>query len=167
VPARDPLRATIDGALRQIDLLARDVRALVDWSLPAESRPLECGLEEIGLAAVDALPPARRDATLVAVESPATRVHVDGPLASRALARLVEYGLALGAEHARLQLAPCDSGFAAVAAFDGAGEVEDSISATLADALAHRDLARLGAHIAFDAGARRTTITFPATGGPR
>ncbi len=56
LPMSDPLQAPVHGALAELDRLARDVRALVDWSLPGPLRPLECSLEEIGLAAVDALP---------------------------------------------------------------------------------------------------------------
>ncbi|MCY2959315.1 MAG: hypothetical protein NTY35_04045 [Planctomycetota bacterium] len=167
--AEDALHAPLSGAEFELERLARDVRALVDWSLPSPVRPLECSLEEIGLAAVDALHADRRGRTLVAVERPTTRVYVDGPLASRSLARLLEHGFAGGAERAGLQLEPQETGFAAITSFDGVvlqhdecmGELEPCVSAGLAEPLARRDLARLGARLEADTKTRRTTVSFP------
>jgi len=164
LPVEDSLQAPVQGALNELDRLARDVRALVDWSLPGPVRPLECSLEEIGLAAVDALQADRRGRTLVAVERPSTRVYVDGPLASLSIARLLEHGFATGAASAGLEIEPRDAGFAVTASFAGVtadfGESESSVSASLSDALSRRDLARLGARIEVDTTARRSVVTF-------
>lgn len=160
LPVRDPLQTPVQGALNELDRLARDVRALVDWSLPGPARPLDCSLEEIGLAAVDALQPDRRERAFVAVEAPATRIFVDGPIASRSLARLLEHGFAAGADRVDLRIEPRDGGFTAVATFTGAGATESSVAAGLADALARRDLARLGASVETDHVARRTVVAF-------
>jgi hypothetical protein len=162
IPVEDALHGPIAGAARELEHLARDVRALVDWSLPATPRALECTLQEIAGAIPAVLPPARRATTTVRVGEPAARVRIDGPLASRALARLVEHGFALGAERAALLLASDGASFTVTAAFEGASAAEDSVSAALSGALARRDLARLGARLEFDAAARRTTIAFPA-----
>lgn len=175
LPASDALQAPVKGALTELDRLARDVRALVDWSLPGPLRPLECSLEEIGLAAVDALQPDRRSRTLVAVERPATRVYVDGTLASASLARLIEHGFATGADSAGLKLEPRDAGFTATASFDGVGEglgeTQTSVAAGLSDALARRDIERMGARLDVDVAGRRAVVAFMVdaarTGGVR
>lgn len=171
LPVQDPLQAPVQGARLELDRLARDVRALVDWSLPSPVRTLDCSLEELGLAAVDVLQPERRGRTLVAVDAPRTRVFVDGPLISRSLARILEHGFAAGADHADLHIGPCDGGFAAVVAFQGTGAAEVSVSTGLADALARRDLARIGASFGAECVSRRTVVTFagPAhsSGGAR
>lgn len=162
LPLEDSLTAPVEGARLELDRLARDVRALVDWSLPAAIRPLECTLEEIGLAAVDALDPERRARTVVAVERPDVRVAVDGPVASRSLARILEHGFARGAAQAGLQISPRERGFAATASFDGDGAAEHTVATALADALARRDLARLGARVSDDETARTRTVEFVA-----
>ncbi len=175
LPTSDPLQGPVHGALTELDRLARDVRALVDWSLPGPLRPLECSLEEIGLAAVDALHPDRRSRTLVAVERPATRVYLDGTLASTSLARWIEHGFATGADSAGLKLEPGDAGFTAIASFDGVGEglgeTQPSVAAGLSDALARRDIGRMGARLDVDAAGRRAVFAFVAsearTGGTR
>lgn len=156
LPTTDALQAPVCGALTELDRLARDVRALLDWTLPAPLRPLDCSLEELGLAAVDALQPDRRGRTIVAVERPAARVHVDGPLASKSLARLLDHGFATGADSAGLQIEPRDHGFRATASFEGelVLDSDTSVAAGLAEALARRDLARLGARIEIQEGAR-------------
>lgn len=164
MPVEDALQAPVSGARVELDRLARDVQALVDWSLPNPVRPLECSLEEIGLAAVDGLNPARRQRTLISVDRPDARVVVDGPLASKSLMRILEHGFANGAGHAGLQIEPREHGFAATASFDGVGDVENSISAGLAEALARRDLDRLGARVAFAAG--RSVVEFVTAGTP-
>ncbi len=170
LPVGDSLQAPVHGALTELDRLARDVRALIDWSLPSPVRPLECSLEEIGLAAVDALQADRRGRTLVAVERPSTRVYVDGQLASMSLARLLEHGFTTGAASAGLQLEPRAAGFSATASFDGVGEgfgeADISVAAGLSDALARRDLARLGARLDVDVAARRAVVAFDGSAIP-
>jgi hypothetical protein len=171
MPAEDALQAPIAGARTELDRFARDVQALIDWSLPNPVRPLECSLEEIGLAAVDALSPSRRQRTVFAVERPHARVVIDGPLASKSLARVLEHGFATGAGHAGLQIEPRDTGFCASASFGGTAEIEDSVAAGLAEPLARRDLVRLGARFDFDVATRQAVVGFfasgPATGGSR
>ncbi len=138
------------GVAEQFERLARDVRALLEWSLPAPVRALDCTLEEIGFSAVDALRSDHRALTLVAVERPSGRVRIDGSLVSRCLARVLEYGFTRGAGHAGLQIEPRETGFIATTSFEGTGLHEDSLSATLGEPLARRDLSRLGARFDHD-----------------
>ncbi len=162
LPTEDALQAPVCGARTELDRFARDVQALIDWSLPSVVRREECSLEEIGFAAVNALASDRRSRTVVSVESPATRVVVDGSIAAKSLSRLLEHGFACGAGHAGLQLEPRGAGFSACASFDGVGEMDVSLAASLAEAVARRDLARLGASIDVHAREHRTVVEFPA-----
>ncbi|MBL8862347.1 MAG: hypothetical protein JNK02_10080 [Planctomycetes bacterium] len=158
--AEDVLHPPVAGALRELEGLARDVRALVDWSLPPAVHPQNCTLEEIGRSALDGLAPAARGALNVTVEAPSARVLVDGLLASRSLARVVEHGLARGAGNATLLVVPRGAGLCATVTFQGADVGADSLSALLAEALARRDLARLGARVRFETEASRVVVEF-------
>ncbi len=162
MPIEDPLQTPITGARIELDRFARDVQALVEWTLPSPVRPLECSLEEIGFAAVESLRHDRRERTLVSVESPAVRVVIDGSLASKSLSRVVDHGFASGATHADLRIEPRELGFVATASFEGTSTPEQSVAASLGGALVLRDLARLGARIDEDVDARRTTVEFTA-----
>lgn len=159
LPLHDRSIAIVLCARRELEILARDVRAVVDWSMPSPLRPSACSFEEIGLGAVDALPREDRGRTLVAVEHPGSRLVADVTVLTRALSRLVEHGFTLGAEHAALQVGPGPAGFMVTLSFDGAGDPRTTLSSGLADALARRDLSRLGAHVDSDEGARRLVVS--------
>ncbi len=167
LPLHDRSLAIVLAARNELEILARDVRAVVDWSMPSPLRPLACSFEEIGLGAVDALPREDRGRTLVAVEHPRARLVADGTVLSRALARLVEHGFRLGAEHAAVQIGPGSAAFTATVSFDGTGEPVTTLSSGLAGALARRDLTRLGAHLESDEDARRFVVNLEFAEGGR
>jgi len=160
VPFEDAFQVPVHGMAEQFEYLARDVRALVEWSLPAPVRALDCTLEEIGLSAVDALRSDHRALTLVAVERPSARVRIDGSLVSRCLARVLEHGFTRGARHAGLQIEPRETGFIATTSFEGAGLHEDSLSASLCEPLARRDFMRLGARFEHDPSGFALAVEF-------
>lgn len=160
VPMEDPLQVPVHGVAEQFEYLARDVRALVEWSLPAPVRALDCTLEEIGLSALDSLRSDHRALTLVAVERPTTRVRIDGSLVSRCLARVLEHGFTRGAGHAGIQIAPRATGFIAMTSFEGDGVHEDSVSASICEPLARRDLSRLGARFELDSRGFGASVEF-------
>lgn len=162
LPMEDALQAPVGGARVELDRFARDVQALIDWSLPSVVQREACSLEEIGFAAVNALAPDRRTRTHVSVGSPTARVVVDAAITARSLSRILEHGFACGAGHADLQLELRATGFSACASFTGTGEMDVSLSASLAEAVARRDLARLGASVGVDALENRTIVEFPA-----
>jgi len=164
LPVHDRSLSVVLAARNELEILARDVRAVVDWSMPSPLRPLACTFEEIGLGAIDALPREDRARTLVAVEQPRARLVADSNVLTRALARLVEHGFRLGAEHAALQISAGSSTFTATVSFDGTVEPATTLSSGMAGALARRDLARLGAHLESDEGARRIVVELAAEG---
>ena len=163
LPQQDRSLAIVLGARRELEILARDVRAVVEWAAAPTPHALSCSFEEIGLGAVDALTRQDRGRTLVAVEHPRARLLADGTLLSRALARLVEHGFGQGAEHAALQIVASAGTFTAAVSFDGKAAPSATVSSSLAGELARRDLARLGAHVSCDESTRRFVVELETT----
>src|SRR6185436_14232221 len=83
-----PLR--IDGVLREVDRLGKNVRELCEFATPPVPRPLRCSLEEIVAAARAPLAPEQRARVIVARSEPGPDIDVDGPLLSGCLRRLLE-----------------------------------------------------------------------------
>lgn len=86
-----PLR--IDGVLREVDRLGKNVRELCELAAPPVPRPLACSLEEIVSAARAGLQPEQRARVIVARTEPGAAIEVDGPLLSACLRRLIENAL--------------------------------------------------------------------------
>ncbi len=92
--AADPRASLLSSALDEVVRMGRNVQALLDIALPPPLRPLDCTLEEIAQAALQAIAPAQRARVLLAVESGRERVFIDGPCLSSSLSHLIEAGLA-------------------------------------------------------------------------
>jgi signal transduction histidine kinase len=86
-----PLR--IDGVLREVERLGKNVRELCELATPPVPRPLACSLEEIVSAARAGLPPDQRERVIAARTEPGASIRVDGPLLSACLRRLLENAL--------------------------------------------------------------------------
>ncbi len=90
-PGVRPLR--IDGVLREVDRLGKNVRELCEFASPPVPRPLACSLEEIVCAARAPLAPEQRARVVAARTDPGAALDVDGPLLSGCLRRLLENAL--------------------------------------------------------------------------
>ncbi len=86
-----PLR--IDGVLREVDRLGKNVRELCELASPPVPLPLTCSLEEIVSAARAAHTPVHRRRVIAARAEPGAAIEVDGPLLSACLRRLIENAL--------------------------------------------------------------------------
>jgi signal transduction histidine kinase len=86
-----PLR--IDGVLREVDRLGKNVRELCDFAAPPVPRPLPCSLVEIVEAARAQLTPEQRARVVVARCEAGAGLEVDGPLLAGCLRRLLENAL--------------------------------------------------------------------------
>ena len=91
--AGDERALVLDRALGEVIRLAKHVQTLVDYALPQPLRPLPCSASELARSALEGLTPERRARVMTATEGGDARLLVDGPLAARALARLVACGL--------------------------------------------------------------------------
>lgn len=90
-PALRPQR--LDGVLREVERLGKNVRELCDLAAPPVPQALACTLEEIVRAARAALPPEQRERVLIARSEAQASIDVDGPLVSQCLRRLLENAL--------------------------------------------------------------------------
>ncbi|MFO1011714.1 MAG: hypothetical protein U1F29_16760 [Planctomycetota bacterium] len=100
----DPREPQVAASLAQVVRLQHNLQTILDARHALSLRPLSCTLQEIVSSAVNALVPEHKSRVLVAVESADERVVVDGPLVSRALARLLECGLDQGDDPALLRV---------------------------------------------------------------
>jgi C4-dicarboxylate-specific signal transduction histidine kinase len=112
-----PLR--IDGVLREVDLLGKNVRDLCDFAAAPVPSPLRCSLEEIVEAARAPLTTEQRVRTIAARCEPGAALVVDGPLLSGCLRRLIENALEATASLA-LVVARLEEGRATFAVVDDA-----------------------------------------------
>ena len=148
----DPRAGTVQRALGEVIRIGRHVQTLVDYALPQPARPLYCRIAEIAHSALEALTPERRSRVMVAVENGDARIHVDGPLVSRAIAHLVEYGLDETREPVLLTARENASGASFTVLHDARGDDlalpesghAGSGAVVLGRLLARRDLDRLG-----------------------
>ena len=88
----------IDGVLREVDRIGRNVQDLLDYTTPPVVRPLRCTLEEIVTSARRQLAAAHRNRVIVAHERAGATIVVDGPLLSACLRRLLENALEASSE---------------------------------------------------------------------
>ena len=112
-----PMR--IDGVLREVDLLGKNVRELCELATPPVPRPLSCSLEEIFRSAWAPLSAEQRERVVVARCDPGAMLLVDGPVLSACLRRLLENALE-ATEGAVLVIARIEQGEASIAVVDDA-----------------------------------------------
>jgi len=86
-----PLR--IDGVLREVDRLGKNVRELCEFATQPVPRPLTCSLEEIVAAARAPLADEQRTRVIAARTEPGAALDIDGPLLAGCLRRLLENAL--------------------------------------------------------------------------
>lgn len=86
-------RQRMDGVLREVERLGRNVRELCDFASPPVPRPLACTLEEIIAAATQALTSEQRSRVVAAHFERGVTLRVDGPLLSGCLRRILENAL--------------------------------------------------------------------------
>lgn len=88
----------IDGVLREVDRLGRNVQELLDYATPPVVRPLRCTIEEIVTSARRQLAGASKNRVVAAHERAGATIVVDGPLLSICLRRLLENALEASSE---------------------------------------------------------------------
>ena len=109
----------MDGVLREVDRLGKNVRELCDYAAPPVLRPLACSLAEIVEAARAQLTPEQRDRVVVARCEAGAGLEVDGPLLSSCLRRLLENALE-ATEEVALVVARIEHGAASFSVVDDA-----------------------------------------------
>jgi len=120
-PALRPQR--LDGVLREVERLGKNVRELCDLAAPPVPQALACTLEEIVRAARAALPPEQRERVLIARSEAQATIDVDGPLVSQCLRRLLENALEAtpgSGDEPVLVVARCEAGEACFTVVDAA-----------------------------------------------
>jgi hypothetical protein len=164
VSPEEPASDLIRGSVREAERLGRDARALIDWCHPHEPRPIDCTAEEVGLAALRALSPEHRARASAAVEGALWLAGVDPDLLARALSYLIADGLG-ECSHASLVIARREEGLSFHVSFEGSKPLEARTPAALGlgDAIARRDLARMGIALAETREPRCLTAHLPAT----
>ena len=86
----DPRSADLEAVLALVEHLGRNVRDLFDYAHPPEPRELECTVDEVLYTARYMVPHHMWKHLLVARERDLAPMHIDGPVLSRSIARLVE-----------------------------------------------------------------------------
>jgi K+-sensing histidine kinase KdpD len=92
-------RAHLSGALREVELLGRNVQNLLDFARTPVARPLPCTIDEIVGGTRRLLSRERRERLLVATPPRARAIEIDGPLVSIALQRLLANAFEAGSDH--------------------------------------------------------------------
>lgn len=169
----------LDGVLRGVERLGRNVDGLVELASPPTPRPLSCTLCEIVGAARLALREEDRARVLIACTPDDERRRLDGPLVSICLRRLIENSLEAGSDSV-LVTASHSGGQARFAVLDdapdGLGRDWQPVPFLstkpnhlgLGLTLTQRDVALLGGHLTFHAtraGATCVRITIPCSPG--
>jgi signal transduction histidine kinase len=95
----------VEGALREVLHLARGVQELGEFAAPPVPKPLGCSATEIAYSARYQLGREQRERVWIAREGASSMgsLWIDGPLLSRALARLLMHVLESGTERALLR----------------------------------------------------------------
>ena len=91
--ARPVAQLRIDGVLRELERLEKNVRALCAFASPPVPHPLPCSLEEIVSTARAGLTSDQRRRVIAARSTPGAHLEVDGPLLGDCLRRLIENAL--------------------------------------------------------------------------
>ena len=89
----------LQDAVEHVARLGESVRALIALTVPSNPIPSTCTIEEIVLNAKRGLGDTTRTQLAVARVDFRARIHVDGPLLTAALRRLVENALEAGSEN--------------------------------------------------------------------
>lgn len=164
----------LDGALREIVRVGRNVNALIDFAVPPEVRPQDCNLEELVRATHRALPSHIRERVQLAIEGHREIVHTDGPMLSRCLGYLITANVSV-TDEALLRVTTSGSSalFTLLCEVHAEHEVSLGVStpddASLVLVLAQRELQRLGGdvdtHLA-RSGALQVTVRLPLEPAP-
>lgn len=141
--ANDPREAQVHASLAQVVRIQHNLQTLLDARQPVPLRPLSCTLQEIVSSATNALVPEHRQRVFVAVEGADERIVVDGPLVSRAIARLLECGLEQSDDPSLLRVR-AQSGRALFTVLHRRCDAPEGSIEALAKHVAERDTARMG-----------------------
>jgi signal transduction histidine kinase len=178
-PAIAPLR--LEGVLREVERLGRNVRELCALAAPPVPHPLHCTLEEIVSAARQHLGKEQQGRVVAARCEEGAAVEVDGPLLSGCLRRLIENALE-ASEGVVLIVARCTGDEASFSVIDDAPSTlgpdwQPAAFRTtkpnhlgLGLTLTHRDVALLSGRLEFlstPGGGTCARITIPTKGTPR
>lgn len=151
-----PGRNLVDGILRGIERIERNVRDLADYARQPVPTPSRCGAGEIAVSARAALPEKLRSSVTVACAPAGALLHIDRALLARCLQRLMELALDGGCEQVLLIVRREEARTCFSVIDDGpshARRTEQGSSAGLGLALVERDVALLGGTLMF----RRST----------
>lgn len=97
-------RVFLSGALREVELLGRNVQDLLDFTRMPVAMPLSCTIDEIAGNARRLLIKNQRDRLLIAKPQRSRAIEIDGPLVSIALHRLLANAFEAGSEHVLLSI---------------------------------------------------------------
>ncbi len=139
----DPRSADLDAVLQLVERLGRNVRDLFDYAHPPEPRELECTIDEVLYTARYLVPHHMWKHLLVARERDLPAMHVDGPVLSRSIARLVEAAAPLARKGVLLNVFREDDATVFTITFHGrSAYLGDPMG--LCHSIAWRDLAVIG-----------------------
>lgn len=160
-PPNDSRAVMLKSALNESVCLGREVAGLIDHAFVKDLRPTSCSLEEIASSVLQFLPPSSRAQVLVAIEGKEARLRVDADQLARALARLIDAGLADGSETALFAARHARSGaaFSFVRAHTRiertAAKRNTEAGLVLGVNLARRDIERMGGTLSLEGGLER------------
>lgn len=180
--ARAPMRPQrLDGVLREVERLGKNVRELCDFAAPPVPQALPCSLDEIVSSARAQLRPEQRGRVVAARCESNASIEVDGPLLAGCLRRLLENALE-ATDELVLVIARCDRDESSFTVVDdapsalGPGWQPVPFQTTkpnhlgLGLALTQRDVALLAGRLEFLSSAGGQTsvrITIPSKGAGR
>ena len=95
---------SLNGALKKVALISRNIHDLMDLAVPPSVLPSHCTPESIAVSARGSLAVELQARVLVANMAAATSVHMDAPLVTRCLRRLIDNALEAGSEVVLLTL---------------------------------------------------------------
>jgi len=175
---KDPRADALEGALNLVVRLTRNVRALVDYAVPAQLAPLACTVEELARTALGSLPADLQEGIDLALNDARKAILVDGPLFSRCLGYLVAANVQ--ATDGALFSATCDEEgalFSLLCRLRARDQLHDHCEPAtngtedenLALILAHREIARMGGQVDCSlatTGTLRVTVRMPFESAP-
>ena len=104
MPAGTQEARSLNGALKKVALISRNIHDLMDLAVPPSVLPSRCTPESIAASARGSLSPEQRARVLIVDMCDQTSVHMDAPLVTRCLRRLIDNALEAGGEFVLLTL---------------------------------------------------------------
>ena len=104
MPEGTQSKRSINGALQKVQLISRNIHDLMDLAMPPSPMPLRCSVQSIADSARGSLPAEQRGRVLLANMAGDTSVHMDAPLVTRCLRRLIDNAFEAGTEFVLLTL---------------------------------------------------------------